>query len=89
MTPSPTHTTAARRPLGSKTDPMFDISVTEAQPIIDMANPLITGEQVQSPSRAAPMLMSPAHTVSGVNLTGSKTEPILIYLQKRLTLLEI
>ena len=77
LTPSPTHITAARHPLGSKTDPMLDISVTEAQPIIDMANPLITGEQPQSPSRAAPVMMSPAHTVSGVNLTGSKTDPML------------
>ena len=77
MTPSPSHITAARHPLGSKTDPMLDISVTEAQPIIDMANPLITGEQLQSPSRAAPMMMSPAHTVGGVNLTGSKTDPML------------
>ena len=77
LTPSPTHITAARHPLGSKTDPMLDISVTEAQPIIDMANPLITGEQLQSPSRAAPVMMSPAHTVSGVNLTGSKTDPML------------
>ena len=77
MTPSPTHIAAARHPLGSKTDPMLDISITEAQPIIDMANPLITGEQLQSPSRAAPMMMSPAHTVSGVNLTGSKTDPML------------
>ena len=77
MTPSPTHITAARHPLGSKTDPMLDISITETQPIIDMANPLTTGEQLQSPSRGAPVRMSPAHTVSGVNLTGSKTDPML------------